>query len=117
MSAFASGLTRLASGRFEGMCRLLDRDEPQAQCRAGLACNPDRPINQPACRPLAELGEKIDSLTIGIEPTRILPAGPHQDIGAGIKDGCNSVRLQIGTVADADFALDDRDAVEGLAAL
>src|SRR2546425_11430838 len=60
MSTFASVSPRLAPGGFGRLSRLLNRDEGQLQGRTGLAADPDRPINQPACRSLAEPGKKIN---------------------------------------------------------
>src|SRR5262245_1304092 len=74
-------------------------------------------IDQPACRGLAQLGNKINRLPFSIEPARALPGSAHEDIGAGLKYDSDAIGLQIGTVSDADLALDDRDPVERLALL
>jgi len=75
-----------------------------------------RSIN-PRAGCLAELGEKIDRCAVSIEPTRILPARTHQDVGAGIKNCRHAIRLQIGSIGDADFPRHNRNPVQRLASL
>src|SRR5262245_35647382 len=100
-----------------GLRRLLDGNQTQRKSRAIFASDPDRPIDQPACRGLAQLGNKINRLPFSIEPARALPGSAHEDIGAGLKYDSDAIGLQIGTVSDADLALDDRDPIERLALL
>ncbi len=59
-----------------GLPGLLDGDEPQSERLAALASNEDRPVDQSAVRRLAELGEKIDWLALGVEPTGVSPCSP-----------------------------------------
>ena len=75
-----------------------------------------RSISPRAAR-FAKLGNKIDRTTLGIAPGRALPAGTDEHVGPGVKDDGHAIGLKIGAIADADFALDHRDAVERLARL
>lgn len=86
MHAFSRLPPRLASRSFGRLRRLLDGDETQGERGARFAFDPDRLIDQPARCPLVQHGKKIDRLAIGAAPMRILPAGPRDDVGAGIQD-------------------------------
>src|SRR5271167_3900958 len=65
---------------------LLDGDEPQGEWLAAVASDKDRPVDQPAVRRLAEFGEKIDRLALGVEPAGVSPAGAHHDVSALLED-------------------------------
>ena len=82
-------LARLSAGGaargFGGLPGLLDGDEPQGERLAVLPRNEDRPVDQPALRGLAELGQKIDRLALGVEPASVSPAGANQHIGVLIE--------------------------------
>ena len=70
-----------------GLPGLLDGDEPQSERLAALASNEDRPVDQSAVRRLAELGEKIDWLALGVEPT-----GVPQPARISTSASCSSTR-------------------------
>ena len=71
VAVFSRVEPRLAPRLRGRLRRLLDGDEPQSERRAALASNEDRPVDQSAIRRLAELGEKIDRLALGVEPTGV----------------------------------------------
>ena len=79
----AAGLNQMEAVElgFGGLPGLLDGDEPQGERLAVLARNEDWPVDQPALRGLAELGQKIDRLALGVEPASVSPAGADQHIG------------------------------------
>src|SRR5215204_6207750 len=106
---------RLAARGRGGLHRLLDGNQPQPKRRSAFARDPNRLVDQPACRRLTELGAKIDRITISIAPARTLPAGTHDDIGTGVEHGGDAIRLQIRAIADADLAFHHRNPVEPLA--
>jgi hypothetical protein len=56
---------------FGGLPGFLDGDEAQGERLAALASDEDRPIDQPGPRRLAEFGEKIDRLAVGVEPAGV----------------------------------------------
>ena len=117
MSTLYSLPARLSPSGFGRLRQLLDGDETQGKRTPRLARDPDRLINQPTRRSFAQHGEQIDRLAVGAKPTRILPTCPHHDIGASVEELAHAVGLQIGAIADADFAFDDRYAVEPFTAL
>src|SRR6266540_165178 len=108
---------RLASRGRSSLRRLLDGNQTQSKSSAALASDPDRPIDAPACRCVAQLGNKIKRITLGIEPARALPASTDEEVSPGVEDDCHAIGLQIGTIANADLALDHRYPVERLARL
>ena len=112
-------LARLSAGGaargFGGLPGLLDGDEPQGERLAVLARNEDRSVDQPALRGLAELGQKIDRLALGVEPASVSPAGADQHVGVLIEHVSHAVGLQIAAIADADLAFDHRYPIERLA--
>ncbi len=79
------------------------------------ASNEDRTGEQVRRPTPAELGEKIDWLALGVEPTGVSPAGPDQHVGGLLKHEGDAVEAQIGANGDADLAFDHRDPVERLA--
>src|ERR1700736_4989698 len=117
MASALRGPTRLASRLGRSLRRLLDRDQTQGERLAAFAFYPNRPIDQPAGRRLAQLGDKVERLAVTIEPACALPAGPDHDVRAGFDHARHAVRLQIGTIAKADLARNHRYPVERLALL
>src|SRR5690606_4147657 len=106
------GAPRLSSRGFRRLRWFPDGNETHRQRRAGLAPDPDWPVDQVTRRPLAELGDEIDRIALGIEPARSLPPGAHNQIGVGFKHRSHSIRLQIGTIGDADFTRCSRNTIE-----
>src|SRR5260221_7644860 len=104
MASALCGPTRLASRLGSSLRRLLDRDQTQGERLAVFAFYPNRPIDQPAGRRLAQLGDKIERIAFAIEPAGALPASPDYDVRAGFDHRCHAVRLQIGTIGKADLA-------------
>src|ERR1700738_1212540 len=117
MASALRGPTRLASRLGRTLRRLLDRDQTQGESLAAFAFYPNRPIDQPAGRRLAQLGDKVERLAVTIEPACALPAGPDHDVRAGFDHARHAVRLHIGTIAKADLARNHRYPVERLARL
>src|SRR5580658_538378 len=76
---------RHPSRGLSGLPGLLDGDEPQSERLAVVASNEDRSVDQSAVRRLAELGEKIDWLALGVEPTGVSPAGADQHVSVLLK--------------------------------
>src|SRR5713226_6043470 len=104
MASALRGPMRLASRLGSRLRRLLDRDQTQSERLAAFAFYPNRPIDQPAGRRLAQLGDKIERIAFTIEPACALPAGPDHDVRAGFDHARHAVRLQISTIAKADLA-------------
>src|SRR3954454_4260900 len=109
------GSACLASGLGSSLRRFLDRDQTQSERLAAFALYPDRSIDQPAGRCLAQLGDKIKHVALAIEPACALPAGPDYDVGASFDHGSHAVRLQIGTIAKANLTRNHRYPVERFA--
>ncbi len=86
MSPLPGGLACRTPGRFGGPRRFLDCDEAQGERWTGFAPNPYGLVDLSAGSGVLELREQADRLPIGAEPTRIPPAGPHDDIGASFKN-------------------------------
>jgi hypothetical protein len=99
VSRLLGGSLRHAARSFGGLRRLFDRDKPQSQRWSGLAADPYGASDPPTGRCFFKLGKQIDRGTGGIEPARIPPAGPHNDIGAGLKQRCYPIRLHISAIA------------------
>ena len=60
---------------------------------------------------------QVDRPVLIIQPTRIAPAGPHNNITARVQNGCDAIRLQVGTIAYSDLSRHDGDPVQLLAAV
>jgi hypothetical protein len=86
-----------------------DGDQTQSQRGAVLAADPDRPVDPIVG--LRQFSVDIDRLALLIQPTRIAPAGPHNNIAARVQNGCDAIRLQVGTIADTDLSRHDGDPV------
>src|SRR6266699_5789079 len=105
-----SGLAPCLCG---GLFGLADGDQTQRKVGAVLAFDKDRPIDAATFgRP--QHGEEIDRLAIFVAPARPFPFAAYQHVGASLKYTGNAVRLQIGPVAKADLAFDDRNAIKRL---
>src|SRR5215216_177426 len=115
MASALRGSARLASCLGSSLGRFLDRDQTQSERLAAFALYPDRPIDQPAGRCLAQLGDKIEHVALAIEPACALPAGPDHDVGASFNHGRHAVWLQIGSIAKANLARNHRYPVERFA--
>src|SRR5258707_2421704 len=99
-----------------GLFGLAYGDQAQRKVGAGLAFDKDRPIDAATFgRP--QHGEEIDRLTIFVAPARAFPFAAYQHVGTSLQYTGNTVRLQIGPVAKADLAFDDRNAIKRLAFL
>src|ERR1700744_3532481 len=109
--------TRLASRLGSSLRRLLDRDQTQGERCIALAFYPNRPIDHPAGRRLAQFGDKIDGIALAIEPACALPAGPDHDVRAGFDHARHAFRLQIDAITKTDLACNHRYTVERLARL
>src|SRR5205807_10041909 len=62
-------------------------------------------------------GEAIDRLSFFVAPARAFPFAADQHVCTSLQYTGNTVRLQIGPVAKADLAFDDRNAIKRLAFL
>src|SRR5258708_27910637 len=103
----------LAPRFFGGLFGLADGDQTQRKIGVALAFDKDRPIDAATFgRP--QYGEEIDRLAIFVAPARPFPFAAYQHVGASLKYTGNTVRLQIGPVAKADLAFDDRNAIKRL---
>ena len=104
-----------------GLPGFLDGDEAQGERLPALGSDEDRPIDQPAVRRLAEFGEKIDRLPIGVEPAGVPKSRRGSARQPLIEHDGDAVGLQIGATpgldpgADADLAFDHRNPIERLA--
>ena len=56
-------------------------------------------------------------MAIFVAPARAFPFAAYQHVGTSLQYTGNTVRLQIGPVAKADLAFDDRNPIERLAFL
>src|SRR5882757_6897325 len=103
----------LAPRFFGGLFGLADGDQTQRKVGAGLAFDKDRPIDA-AIFGRPQHGEEIDRLAIFVAPARPFPFAAYQHVRASLKHTANTLDLQIGPVANADLAFDDRDAIKRL---
>jgi hypothetical protein len=108
-------LARSSPCGFGGLCWLFDGHEPKGEQLAARAPDKDRPVDQPGVRRFAEFGEKIDRVPVAVEPASVSPSRAHDEVSALVKHAGDALRLQIGTIGEANLALDDGDPIKPLA--
>lgn len=93
---------------------LADRHWTQCDRLFRRTFDPNGSVDKPFAARLFEKRNEIEAVAITLEPARIVPSGPHNDVGAGGAHPPDPVGPQLRTVTHADFARNNIGPVDDL---